>query len=60
MRQQLTGWWHEHSPGLADMPKRRDLNRVRAEFLDTFVSALLPLNTIEPLQACGRHRHLVD
>jgi type I restriction enzyme M protein len=44
VRQQLAGWWKEHSPRLADLPKRRDLNRVRAEFLDTFVTAMLADN----------------
>jgi type I restriction enzyme M protein len=39
--QRLAGWWTEHSPRLADLPRRRDLNQVRAEFLDTFVTALL-------------------
>ena len=41
VRQQLSEWWQEHSPRLADLPKRRDLNRVRTEFLDTFVIAML-------------------
>ena len=37
-------WWTEHSPRLAELPKRRDLNRVRSEFLDTFVTAMLAGN----------------
>jgi type I restriction enzyme M protein len=44
VRQRLAEWWKEHSPRLADLPQRRDLNRVRAEFLDTFVTAMLPDN----------------
>jgi type I restriction enzyme M protein len=39
----LAAWWTEHSPRLADLPKRRALNRVRAEFLETFVAALLQM-----------------
>jgi type I restriction enzyme M protein len=53
VRQRLAEWWTEHSPGLADLPKRRDLNRVRAEFLDTFVAALLPLNTLDRFKLAG-------
>jgi type I restriction enzyme M protein len=53
VRERLTGWWAEHSPRLADMPKRRDLNRVRNDFLDTFVTALLPLNTLDRFKLAG-------
>ena len=53
VRQQLAAWWQEHSPRLADLPKRRNLNRVRADFLDTFVAALLPLNTLGRFQLSG-------
>jgi type I restriction enzyme M protein len=41
VREWLAEWWTEHSPRLADLPRRRDLNSVRTEFLDTFVTALL-------------------
>jgi type I restriction enzyme M protein len=53
MRDQLAAWWLEHSPRLADLPQRRDLNRVRSEFLDTFVTALLPLNTLDRFKLAG-------
>jgi type I restriction enzyme M protein len=53
VRQQLTSWWQEHSPRLAGLPKRRDLNRVRAEFLDTFVASLLPLNALNRFKLAG-------
>jgi type I restriction enzyme M protein len=53
MRGRLTTWWSEHSSHLADLPRRRDLNRVRAEFLDTFVTALLPLNTLDRFKLAG-------
>ncbi len=43
VRQNLAAWWMEHSPRLADLPKSRELNRVRSEFLDTFVYALLQM-----------------
>jgi type I restriction enzyme R subunit len=35
------------------LPQRRDLNRVRAEFLDTFVTALLPLTTLDRFKLAG-------
>jgi type I restriction enzyme M protein len=40
MRKLLIQWWADHSPRIIDLPKRRDLNQVRANFLDTFVTAL--------------------
>ncbi len=43
VRTDLAAWWTEHSPRLAELPQRRDLNRVRTEFLDTFVTALLQM-----------------
>jgi type I restriction enzyme M protein len=53
VRQQLTAWWAEHSPRLADLPQRRDLNRVRAEFLDSFVTALLGSAGVSPAGSTG-------
>jgi type I restriction enzyme M protein len=50
---QLAAWWREHSPLLADLPKNRDLNRVRTAFLGTFVTALLPLNTLDRFKLAG-------
>lgn len=41
VRQQFAAWWKKHSTRLAELPKRRDLNRVRTNFLDTFVAAML-------------------
>lgn len=43
VRKDLAAWWKEHSPRLAALPKSRALNRVRAEFLETFVAALLEM-----------------
>jgi len=37
----LAKWWADYDLRLADLPQRRDLNRVRSEILDSFVSALL-------------------
>jgi type I restriction enzyme M protein len=43
VRKDLAAWWKQHSSRLADLPKSRELNRVRAEFLETFVAALLQM-----------------
>ena len=59
-RDALAAWWVAHSARLADLPQHRELNRVRSEFLDTFVTALAPLGTARPLQARWCHRDLVD
>jgi type I restriction enzyme M protein len=53
VRKNFAAWWTAHSLHLADLPQRRDLNRVRAEFLDTFVAALLPLNTLDRFKLAG-------
>jgi len=43
LRDGLFSWWATHALYLADLPARRDLNAVRAEFLNSFVAALEPL-----------------
>ena len=53
LRDALTAWWVAHSPRLADLPQHRDLNRVRTEFLDTFVTALAPLGTLDRFKLAG-------
>jgi type I restriction enzyme M protein len=40
VRERLSQWWMEHSGSLAELPRRRDLNHVRAEFLQSFVTAM--------------------
>ena len=49
----LTAWWAAHSPGLAELPTRRDLNAVRNELLDTFTQALLPLGVLDRFHLAG-------
>ncbi len=46
-------WWTSRTPRLADLPARRDLNAVRAEFLDSFVAALEPLGTLDRFKLAG-------
>lgn len=41
VQDQLRQWWADYASRLADLPQRRDLNRVRGEILDSFVCALL-------------------
>jgi len=53
LREALTAWWVAHAPRLADLPARRDLNAVRAEFLDSFVAAVEPLNVLDRLKLAG-------
>ncbi len=48
VRQRLIGWWAEHSPRLAALPERRDLNRVRTEVLDSFVASLAHVEAAPP------------
>ena len=49
----LSAWWLEHSPRLADLPERRNLNAVRTEFLNTFTSALLPMESLDRFKLSG-------
>jgi type I restriction enzyme M protein len=49
----LAAWWDAHTARLADLPARRDLNTVRAEFLDSFVAALSPLSMLDRFKLAG-------
>jgi type I restriction enzyme M protein len=53
LRGALDGWWSQQAPGLADLPRRRNLNAVRGEVLDTFVAALLPLEALDRFKLAG-------
>ena len=46
-------WWAAHRHRLADLPKGRDLNGVRSEFLKSFGSALLPIGALDSFQLAG-------
>jgi type I restriction enzyme M protein len=56
VRKDLAAWWTAHSPRLAELPRRRDLNRVRTEFLDTFVTALLEMKASGGLPPLDRFK----
>jgi type I restriction enzyme M protein len=53
LRDALTRWWADHAKRLADLPEHRELNRVRADFLDSFVAALLPLGVLDHFKLAG-------
>ena len=53
LRDALAAWWIAHSARLAELPQHRELNRVRSEFLDTFVTALAPLGTLDRFKLSG-------
>lgn len=46
-------WWAAQAPLLGDLPRRRDLNTVRARFLDSFTQALLPLRVLDRFKLAG-------
>jgi type I restriction enzyme M protein len=46
-------WWLAHAEGLARLPERRDLNRVRAEFLETFDAALSSVGMLDRFRLAG-------
>ncbi len=49
----LTAWWATHAPRLADLPMHRELNRVRAEFLESFVATLQRFGTLDRFKLAG-------
>ena len=53
LRDALAAWWSAHASRLADLPARRDLNAVRAEFLDSFLAALSPLSVLDRFKLSG-------
>lgn len=53
LRDALTAWWAAHAQYLADLPARRNLNAVRSEFLQSFVAALEPLETLDHFKLAG-------
>lgn len=53
LRAALAVWWDAHAARLADLPAQRDLNSVRAEFLDSFGAALSPLGMLDRFTLAG-------
>jgi type I restriction enzyme M protein len=49
----LGAWWNKHAGNLAEMPKRRNLNAVRSEFLHSFNEAMLPLGVLDGFTLAG-------
>jgi type I restriction enzyme M protein len=52
-RERLATWWAAHADRITELPTRRDLNAVRAEILNSFVDALLPLDTLDRFKLSG-------
>jgi len=46
-------WWDAHSDRLVDLPKSRALIAARAEMLDSFTNALLPLDVLDRFKLAG-------
>lgn len=53
LRDALTTWWTVHSKSLVALPQSRNLNAVRAEFLQGFNQALLPLGMLDRFKLAG-------
>ncbi len=49
----LCKWWKKHSPRVAELPARRDLNAVRSEMLSSFTQALLPARVLDRFTLAG-------
>jgi type I restriction enzyme M protein len=52
-RETLGAWWQACSPRLVDLPAQRDWSAVRAESLESFVAALMPLGMLDRCQLVG-------
>jgi type I restriction enzyme M protein len=53
LHEALAVWWTAHATSLAGLPFRRDLNAVRREILNSFIDALLPLDTLDRFKLAG-------
>ena len=53
IQQAVAQWWRNHAERLTELPKRRNLNAVRSEFLESFVTALEPLRTLDRFKLSG-------
>lgn len=53
LKKALTKWWTSHTQSLVDLPRGRNLNAVRAEFLQGFAKALLPSGVLDGFKLSG-------
>lgn len=53
LHEALSAWWTAHALRLAGLPAHRNLNAVRAEFLQSFVAALQPLGALDRFKLAG-------
>jgi type I restriction enzyme M protein len=49
----LDTWWADHSAKLVDLPQRKDITSVRADYLNTFGEALQPVGLLDRFQSSG-------
>jgi type I restriction enzyme M protein len=49
----LDAWWSEHHERIVRLPETRDMMRVRAEFLDSFEEALVPVGLLDRFKVAG-------
>jgi len=53
LREARIAWWQEVAPRLVDLPRCRDLNAVRSEFLISFAQSMLPLGVMGRFRLAG-------
>ena len=53
LREALNQWWASQNQSLVALPEVRKLNAVRSEFLQGFITALLPLGVLDRFKCSG-------
>ncbi|MBN3893992.1 MAG: hypothetical protein HWQ41_01410 [Nostoc sp. NOS(2021)] len=53
LRQVTLNWWQEHQQRLIDLPKNKQLMKLRAEFLQTFEAAVRPIGLLDRFKTMG-------
>ncbi|MGV0107449.1 Restriction endonuclease subunit S [Nostoc sp. DSM 114160] len=53
LRQVTLNWWQEHQQGLIDLPKNKELMKLRAKFLQTFEAAVRPIGLLDRFKTMG-------
>ena len=53
LQARFAAWWDERQKRLVGLPKTRDIMAVRAELLDSFVAALLPVGLLDRFKLMG-------
>ncbi|MEI1378376.1 hypothetical protein PQG02_02620 [Nostoc sp. UHCC 0926] len=53
LRQVTLNWWLQHQQRLIDLPKNKQLMKLRAEFLQTFEAAVRPIGLLDRFKTMG-------